>query len=242
MINIPLRRIKNQVFNPVWPGILWFAVFVLLLPSILLADQGLPDGFVYLDEIIPSIKLDMRYCTANNFTGKPVDGYLKPRCIISRPAAAALKEVQDELLPFGLSLKVYDAYRPQMAVNDFIRWAADVNDEKTKAQYYPDVDKANLFKDGYIARKSGHTRGSTVDLTIVILPDCNELDMGSSFDFLGPVSWPDSRLVTSEKRAHRLLLRTLMIKHGFNPYSKEWWHFSLANEPYPDKYFNFPVQ
>ncbi len=217
-------------------------VFASLIPAGISAAQVLPEGFVYLDDVIPGIKLEMRYYTDNNFTGRRVDGYLKPVCIISKPAAQALKNVQNDLLAFGLELKIFDAYRPQAAVDNFIRWAADVNDTKMKKEYYPDVDKRNLFRDGYIASRSGHTRGSTVDLTIIQSGSGKELDMGGAFDFFGPVSWPDSSQVPAVKRANRLLLRTLMIRYGFNPYEKEWWHFTLANEPYPNTYFNFPVE
>ncbi|HEY9161525.1 MAG TPA: M15 family metallopeptidase [Desulfomonilia bacterium] len=214
----------------------------LLIPAVINAAQPLPEGFVYLDDVIPGIRLEMRYYSDNNFTGRRVDGYLKPRCIISKPAALALKKVQDDLLPFGLELKIFDAYRPQAAVDNFIRWAADIGDTKMKKEYYPDVDKTNLFRDGYIASRSGHTRGSTVDLTIIQSGSGKELDMGGTFDFFGPVSWPDSSLVQADKKANRLLLRTLMIMYGFKPYDKEWWHFTLANEPYPNTYFNFPVE
>jgi D-alanyl-D-alanine dipeptidase len=217
-------------------------VFALLSPIGLMASQPLPDGFVYLEDVIPSILLEMRYFSDHNFTGKAVDGYLNPRCIITRQAAVALKHVQDELLPFGLGIKVFDAYRPQRAVDNFVRWAADLNDTKTKAQYYPDVAKPVLFKEGYLAAKSTHSRGSTVDLTIIELSSGAELDMGSSFDFFGPVSWPESTIVPPHKLAYRLLLRTLMIEFGFNPYAQEWWHFTLAGEPYPDTYYDFPVE
>ena len=222
----------------------WLVLFfcVLLGPAVLAAAGPLPDGFVYLEDVVPSARLDMRYFTDNNFTGRHVDGYLKPRCIITREAGLALKQVQDDLVPFGLGMKVFDAYRPQRAVDNFVRWAADLGDTKTKAQYYPGVTKENLFKEGYIAAKSSHSRGSTVDLTIIEVSSGAELDMGSPFDFFGPISWPDSPLVAPEKRAHRLLLRALMVKYGFRPYAQEWWHFTLEREPYPDTYFDFPVE
>ena len=222
----------------------WLALFVLVLvnPIASMASPPLPDGFVYLEDIISSIKLEIRYFSDNNFTGRPVDGYLKPRAILTREAAAALKGVQDELLPFRLGLKVFDSYRPQRAVDNFVRWAADLNDTKAKTRYYPEVAKQDLFKEGYIAAKSSHSRGSTVDLTVIELSSGAELDMGGSFDFFGPISWPDSTLVPPSRLAHRLLLRTLMMKHGFNPYAQEWWHFTLANEPYPETYFDFPVE
>jgi zinc D-Ala-D-Ala dipeptidase len=222
----------------------WLALFVFVLMNSIasMASPPLPDGFVYLEEVVPSIRLEMRYFSDNNFTGRPVDGYLKPRCIVTKEAAAALKGVQDELSPFGLGIKVFDAYRPQRAVDNFVRWAADLNDTILKPRYYPDVAKQDLFKEGYIAAKSSHSRGSTVDLTIIELSSGAELDMGSSFDFFGPISWPGSALVPPPKLAHRLLLRTLMMKYGFNPYAQEWWHFTLAGEPYPETYFDFPVE
>jgi D-alanyl-D-alanine dipeptidase len=218
------------------------SVFILLSTTGLGSGGSLPDGFVYLKDIIPSARVEMRYFSDNNFTGRPADGYLADRCILTKEAAVALKRVENDLSPFGLGIKVFDGYRPQRAVDSFVRWASDVKDTKTKARYYPDVDKKNLFKGGYIAAESSHTRGSTVDLTIVQSASGAELDMGSPFDFFGPISWPDSNLVPADRLAHRLLLRTLMMKHGFNPYAQEWWHFTLAREPYPDRYFDFPVE
>jgi zinc D-Ala-D-Ala dipeptidase len=205
----------------------------------------MPAGFVYLDEAVPGLVVDLRYYTSNNFVGAPVDGYLQPRPILSRPAAMALNGVQKALQPLGLSLKVFDAYRPQRAVNHFVRWGTDLADRKTKAVYYPDVAKENLFKEGYIAAQSSHSRGSTVDLTLVYRNASGgnqELDMGSPFDYFGPISWPTSLQVTPQQRANRLLLRSLMVAHGFAPYAQEWWHFTLRSEPYPDTYFNFPVR
>lgn len=202
----------------------------------------LPEGFVYLEQMVPDIIQEPRYFSDRNFVGQRVDGYLAPRCIISQKGAEALKKVQEELKPFGLGLKVYDAYRPQRAVNHFIRWAKDLGDTKTKKMYYPDVAKENLFRDGYIAGKSSHSRGSTVDLTIITLADKSELDMGSPFDWFGPESWPDNPSASPSQRAHRLLLRTLMQKYGFSPYPQEWWHFTLKNEPFPETYFDFPVR
>jgi zinc D-Ala-D-Ala dipeptidase len=217
-------------------------LFILLAFYVQAQAADLPAGFVYLEEVAPEIQQELRYFSDNNFVGRPVDGYLAPKCLISRPAAEALKKVQETLKPFGLGLKVYDAYRPQRAVNHFIRWAKDLSDMKTKKMYYPDVAKENLFKEGYIAEKSSHSRGSTVDLTLISLPDRKELDMGSGFDWFGPESWPDSPAATAAQRAHRLLLRVLMENQGFNPYAQEWWHFTLKNEPFPETYFDFPVR
>ncbi len=202
---------------------------------------ALPEGFVYLDEVAPAVRQDIRYFTRNNFIGDPVAGYLAPRAILTFPAAQAVQRVNEELQAFGLGLKVFDAYRPQRAVDFFVRWARDVGDVRNKAAYYPHVEKANLFKEDYIAERSGHSRGSTVDLTLVAA-DGEEIDMGGQFDYFGPESWPASQTPKAAQRAHRLLLQTLMKKHGFAPYPQEWWHFTLNNEPFPKTYFDFPVE
>ena len=205
--------------------------------------QAQPPGFVAADQVIPDLVLEIRYFSERNFVGRPIDGYESPRALLSEPAAAALAKVQQDLRPFGLGLKVFDAYRPQRAVDHFVRWARDVADERMKSEYYPEVDKRNLFKEDYIAERSGHTRGSTVDVTLVNLsPPHQELDMGTGFDFFGVASWPDHPNLSPVQRAHRLLLRELMMKHGFRPYPKEWWHFTLDKEPWPDTYFDFPVR
>jgi D-alanyl-D-alanine dipeptidase len=225
-----------------------FAVLILLfaaLPDWSVAAAAQPPGFVYVDEAVPGVKLEIRYATPHNFVGRPIDGYLRPRAILTRQAAEALNDVQAELKPFGLGLKVFDAYRPQRAVAHFVRWAEDLGDTAMKQEFYPSVEKQNLFRDGYIAARSSHSRGSTVDLTLAPLAGPTpgaELDMGSPFDFFGPQSRPDSPAVGPSQRAHRLLLRVLMLKHGFNPYPQEWWHFTLKNEPFPDTYFDFPVE
>ena len=223
--------------------ILLIAVFLVSCVSAI-QTRELPQGFVYLDQAIPSLRIEIRYFSKHNFVGEPIDGYLKPRAILTREAADALNNVQKELANFGLGLKVFDAYRPQRAVDHFIRWAKDLQDERMKKEFYPGVDKSNLFKEGYISAHSGHSRGSTVDVTIVSLqtPTGEEIDMGGNFDFFGKESWPNSSLPTADQRAHRMFLSLLMEKHGFVPYPKEWWHFTLKNEPYPDTYFDFPVQ
>ena len=238
--------------------------FFLLLAGAVIAQ--VPDGFVDVQAVIPSIILDMRYATHHNFLGRPVDGYSAPKCYLTREAAEALRGVQEELLPYGLSLKIYDAYRPQRAVDHFVRWAGTIDDTLTKREFYPTVDKRNLFRDGFIARRSGHSRGSTVDLTIVPLPppeqeaytagrpQCpcmlpvdkrfrdNSLDMGTGFDCFHENSWTASLHIGPEARANRLLLVTLMEKHGFRNYTREWWHFTLETEPFPDTYFNFVIE
>ena len=205
--------------------------------------QALPEGFVYLDEAIPGIVIELKYTIDDNFVGQPIDGYEHGHAILSEPAAAPLAEVQAALQPFGLGLKVFDAYRPQRAVDHFVRWAGDLEDQRTKPDFYPDVAKEDLFEEGYIAARSGHSRGSTVDLTVVYRDEAgtvHELDMGSGYDFFGPISWPDSPAVTARQRANRALLHNAMTAHGFNHYPQEWWHFTLSDEPYPDTYFDFP--
>lgn len=224
----------------VMPVVLLWA-WMAILPAAAMA-AGLPPGFVYVDQISPTIRLEMRYHTNHNFVGRPIDGYLRPKAILTREAAAALGQVQKDLQPFGLGLKIFDAYRPQRAVDDFYHWSLEVAETKMKQEFYPGLSKQKLFADGYILKKSGHSRGSTVDLTIISLGDGRELDMGSGFDFFGPESWPDNPGRSPGQRAQRLLLQVLMQKHGFAPYFAEWWHFTLKNEPYPETYFDFPVQ
>jgi D-alanyl-D-alanine dipeptidase len=229
---------KQKTFLFIWA----LCLFLSLMPPALAQPPSLPQGFVYLDQIIPEITLDLRYASGNNFIGQTVDGYLNRKGILSQKGALALQKVQEDLRPFGLGLKIYDAYRPQRAVNHFIRWAKDLQDTKTKKAYYPMVKKEDLFRLGYIADRSSHSRGSTVDLTIISLGDKKEIDMGTGYDWFGQESWPDNPTVSPEQRAHRLLLQTLMTKHGFAPYPQEWWHFTLKEEPFPETYFDFPVQ
>lgn len=203
---------------------------------------ALPSGFVYLDEVIPNGIYDIRYYGTDNFLGTPVDGYKAPRAILTIEAAEALRAASEEFALQGYVIKVFDAYRPQKAVDHFIRWAADVDDTTNKARYYPDVDKKDLFRLGYIAERSGHSRGSTVDLTLVDLATGEELDMGSGFDFFGEISHHGTPLITPEQEANREILKSVMVKHGFKIYDEEWWHYTLQNEPYPDTYFDFDVQ
>lgn len=202
---------------------------------------ALPEGFVIMQQFIPEIEVELRYASTDNFLGKPVDGYKSDSCVLSLNAAQALKEVQEELYDYNLCLKIYDGYRPQRAVNHFIRWAKDLNDTINKQQFYPDVEKSNLFEEGYISTHSRHSSGSTVDITIIDGNTGQELDMGSSWDFFGERSWVAYENLSQQQRAHRMLLQTLMVKHGFRIYTKEWWHFTLTNEPFEGQYFDFIV-
>ncbi len=202
----------------------------------------LPKGFVYVEQLIPDIDIELRYLTSNNFVGVPVDGYKSNRLILSKEATMALKLVQEELQNKNLCLKVYDAYRPQQAVNHFMRWAKKLNDTINKALFYPNVHKKNLFKEEYIASRSGHSRGSTVDLTIVDGNTNEPLDMGSPYDFFGEPSWVNYQDLNMTQKKNRKLLQAVMLKHGFRNYAKEWWHFTLNNEPFPNTYFNFPIE
>lgn len=203
---------------------------------------ALPEGFVYVADIIPQAVLEMRYYSGYNFVGARIEGYEAPAAILSKRAADALKKASDLLLAQGYVIKIFDAYRPQRAVNHFVRWARDPADQRMKAAFYPDVEKANLFASGYLARKSGHSRGSTVDLTLIDFATGREIDMGSPFDLLGPVSHHDTPLITPWQKANRELLRRAMLAAGFVSYAKEWWHYGLRNEPFPDTYFDFPVK
>lgn len=218
-------------------------LLLLLLPATdAFADP--PGGFVEVRDAVPGAVVELRYLGPDNFVGEPIDGYVADRCYVTGEAARALGRVQHELAHFGLGLKLFDAYRPQRAVDHFVRWAGDLDDTRMKSRYYPDVAKENLFRDGYIAVRSGHSRGSTLDLTIVALDGREpvELDMGTPWDYFGPKSWPASLEVTPQQRANRMLLQSLMVKHGFRPLAEEWWHFTLEDEPFPETYFDFAVE
>jgi D-alanyl-D-alanine dipeptidase len=205
-------------------------------------DNVIPEGFVYIDELIPDAILEVRYYSTDNFVGNRVDGYLAPKAILTVDAAEALVAVADELRLKGLLLKIFDGYRPQQAVDHFIRWADDEEDQRMKNKYYPEVDKKDLFRLGYIARRSGHSRGSTIDLTLVDIDSGEELDMGGSFDYFGDLSHHETDLITEEQLQNRTILREIMEKHGFLAYSEEWWHYTLENEPYLEIYYDFPVR
>lgn len=211
-------------------------------PEDFASESFVPEGFVYVKDVIKTAQIDMRYYGNNNFVGTRIDGYEAPVAILTEKAAAALKIAADLLEGQGYYIKIFDAYRPQQAVDHFIRWAADANDIKMKDSFYPDLDKSVLFGLGYIAEKSGHTRGSVVDLTIVSKDTGKEIDMGSGFDFFGEISHHGTNLITTEQEINRNILRDAMIAAGFDPYYKEWWHYQLKNEPYPNEYFNFKVK
>ncbi len=198
-------------------------------------------GFVRLADVVPDVILEVRYYSTYNFVGERIDGYEEPQILITREAAHALQHVNIALRKQGYCLKVFDAYRPQTAVDHFVRWAADTEDTRMKAAFYPEVDKQNLFRDGYIAAKSGHSRGSTIDLTLVDMLSGKEMDMGGPFDYFGELSHPSYAALREDQLANRRILREAMIDGGFHPITTEWWHFVLDNEPYPDTYFTFPV-
>lgn len=199
-------------------------------------------GFVPITDVVPDAILEIRYYSTYNFVGERIDGYLAPTAWLTRPAADSLKAVSDDVMKLGYRLKIFDAYRPQCAVDHFVRWAADVPDTLMKRYFYPDVDKSRLFELGYIMEKSGHTRGSTVDLTLFDMNTEKEVDMGGTFDWFGEESHPDYRGITDEQFANRMILRDAMVRHGFKTLDSEWWHFTLKDEPYPDTYFTFPIQ
>ena len=198
-------------------------------------------AFVLLSEAIPDAILEIRYYSTYNFVGDRIDGYEEPLAFLTKEAAKALKEVSDELVNKGYRLKIYDAYRPQSAVDHFVRWSKDTSDTRMKEYFYPELDKSVLFEQGYIMEKSGHSRGSTVDLTIVDMKTGKEVDMGGTFDYFGELSHPSYTGITTEQYGNRMILREAMLGHGFQPLDEEWWHFTLKNEPYPDTYFDFPI-
>jgi len=221
---------KNQFF--------FFSFFF----SLTLCSQKIPNGFVYVSDIDTTIKTELRYLSNHNFIGKIIDGYYENCLIMTKETADALHKVQTILKKKGLSLKVFDAYRPQQAVDHFVKWAKVLNDTLMKHEYYPQISKSELFKRGFIAEKSGHTRGSTVDLTIVDVKTGKELDMGSVYDFFGVESHPYYKKINEHQQKNRLYLRKIMLHNNFNPYDNEWWHFTLRNEPFPKTYFNFPIR
>jgi len=204
-----------------------------------------PPEFIDIKELIPDIEIELRYYSSQNFVGDTIDGYYANRCYMTKETALALHKVQEELSKQGMGLKIFDAYRPQMAVDHFMRWAKNEDDTTMKSVYYPRISKERLIPEGYIAQKSGHSRGSTVDLTIIHTSGEQseiELDMGTAWDYFGPASWVNNTNLSNEQLANRELLQSLMKENGFKPLPEEWWHFTLENEPFPDRYFNFPIE
>ena len=200
-----------------------------------------PSGFVLLSDLVPQAIQEIRYFSTYNFIGERIDGYEEPCALITAEAARALKSVSNELGVIGYRLKAFDAYRPTAAVKQFVFWALEDNDVRMKPYFYPDINKEDTISLGYIASRSSHSRGSTIDLTLLDMQTGKELDMGTPFDFFGELSHPDNRDVTNEQYENRMLLQRAMVRNGFVPYECEWWHFTLENEPYPDTYFSFPV-
>ena len=217
-----------------------FLIFIALFNYTIL-NNNLQKGFVYLSDIDSSIIVDLKYYSKNNFTGKFVEGYNSNKAILTKEAAVALSNVQDDLNKLGYSLILYDAYRPQSAVNFFVKWSLNFNDTINKIIYYPNNKKSELFKLGYIAYKSGHTRGSTVDVSLVEITTNKVLDMGTIFDYFGVESHTFFDDISEKQKSNRLLLFEAMTNNGFKNYSKEWWHYTLENEPF-QKYFDFPVE
>lgn len=207
-------------------------------------EMRAPSDFINIEKEIPEIKTDIRYFNGNNFVGRKINGYNAPICLITKSAAESLKKVIRVLYPLGLTLKVYDCYRPQSAVNDFISWSQEVDNQSMKSVFYPNEEKSELLKKGYIAKKSSHSRGSTLDLTVIPINKCNnpeEINFGTAFDYFDPKSSFSYKNIPTQAKANRLLLNLLMTSAGFKGYDKEWWHFTLINEPYPNTYFNFPI-
>lgn len=200
-----------------------------------------PSGFVVLADYVPDIIQEIRYHSSYNFIGERIDGYEEPIALMSLEAARALKDVSRELFVMGYRLKVFDAYRPVRAVRQFVLWGIEDTDVRMKPYFYPDLEKQELFQTGYISKKSSHSRGSAVDLTLFDMKTGKEVDMGGPFDYFSELSHPDYKGITEDQYRNRMLLQKTMMRNGFVPYDCEWWHFMLDNEPYPDTYFEFPV-
>ena len=218
-----------------------------------LAPEANSEDFVNITDVVPDAILEIRYFGTYNFVGTRIDGYLQPTALLTREAADSLRAVSDELKAQGYRLKIYDAYRPQMGVDHFVRWGQDLGDTLMKPYFYPNESKDSLFIKDYIATRSGHSRGSTLDLTLFDMRTEKEVDMGGTFDWFGRESHPDycgnpetgeytGGALTAAQFENRMILRRAMLAHGFKPYDCEWWHFTLKNEPYPDTYFTFPVK
>jgi zinc D-Ala-D-Ala dipeptidase len=218
------------------------ALFLILCLAVTPAALARPAGFVDAAKVVPGLGVDMAYHGSDNFVGRPIDGYEAPVCLLTQEAAMALAAAQAQLQPFGLGLKVRDCYRPTQAVAHFVRWARDLTDAARKADFYPRVEKRDLFKLGYIAERSGHSRGSTVDLTLIDRASGGELDMGGRFDFFDTLSWPSDPRPSPAQRANRALLAQVMAANGFRGLKEEWWHFTLRAEPFPKTFFDFPVR
>ena len=200
-----------------------------------------PSGFVVLADAVPLVVQEIRYYSTYNFIGDRIDGYEEPLALLTKEAARALKAVSNEMLVQGYRLKIFDAYRPACAVKHFVMWGLEDQDIRMKPYFYPDLEKQALFAEGYIASRSSHSRGSTVDLTLLDMRTGREVDMGSPFDLFSEVSHPDYRGITEEQVENRMMLQRVMMRCGFAPLDCEWWHFTLENEPFPDTYFAFPV-
>ena len=220
----------------------FFLIILANLSLITTVSAQVPRDFEYIVNEIPNIVLEIRYASKENFIGRVVNGYKSPKVVLTKKALSALKKAQTEFIQLGYGIKVFDAYRPQHAVDDFMQWIKAEKDTVMKHKYYPKLAKKNLVPQGYIAEKSGHSRGSTLDLSLVYLDGekkGQEIDMGSEWDYFGKRSNYDYPEISSKQKENRALLQKIMIKHGFLPYAEEWWHFTLADEPYPDQYFDF---
>ena len=200
-----------------------------------------PSGFVVLADYVPHIVQEIRYYSTYNFIGERIDGYEEPCALLTKEAARALKSVSNEMIVRGYRLKVFDAYRPARAVKHFVLWGIEDQDVRMKPYFYPELQKQELFARGYIASQSGHSRGSSVDLTLLDMSTGKEVDMGSPFDYFSEASHPDYKGITQDQYDNRMMLQRVMVRGGFVPIDCEWWHFTLNNEPYPDTYFDFPV-
>ncbi|MFJ8536930.1 D-Ala-D-Ala dipeptidase VanX [Streptomyces sp. NPDC093591] len=199
------------------------------------------DDFVFLDEGAPGIRWDAKYATWDNFTGKPVDGYLANRIVGTTSLCSALERAREKARSHGFGLLIWDGYRPQRAVDCFVRWSKQPEDGRTKQRHYPNIDRADMFEMGYVAEKSGHSRGSTVDLTLYHLATGELAAMGGGHDLMDPISHHGAHGVTQSEAKNRQYLRSIMETCGFSAYACEWWHYTLKDEPYPDTYFDFPV-
>jgi D-alanyl-D-alanine dipeptidase len=199
------------------------------------------EDFVFVDELVGGIRWDAKYATWDNFTGKPVDGYGANRIVGTRALCAALERARDEAAVLGLGLLLWDGYRPQRAVDCFLHWSTQPEDGRTKLRHYPNIDRTEMFEQGYVAARSGHSRGSTVDLTLFDLTTGDLVPMGGDHDLMDSVSHHGAKEVRETEARHRRDLCSIMETSGFGSYDREWWHYTLTDEPFPDTYFDAPI-
>ena len=237
---------KSKIIISISIVAIFLIALIVIILVVTLEDEKIPEdmdhsGFVIVNDVVPDVLLELRYFTSFNFAGARIDGYEEPVALLTKEAAEKLKIASEKFKEKDLIIKIWDTYRPRRAVEHFVRWRNDENDDKMKEYFFPDLTKKEVFEQGFIAEKSGHSRGSTIDMTLVYKKNGTALDFGTGFDFFGERAHTNSTLVTEEQKNNRDYLKTIMEESGFVNLPEEWWHYTLKDEPFPETYFNFPV-